>query len=61
MISFIKEVRPRYCPGDAGVAAAEEKGELRHCPAGDEGTEECKSYQVISLGLWNVDFNVLFD
>ena len=37
---------PDNCPGDAGAAAAEKKGELRHRAAGDERTEECKSDQV---------------
>ena len=34
------------CLGDGGVAAAEEKSELRHGAARDERTEECKSCQV---------------
>ena len=53
------------CPGDGGVDAAEEKSQLRHGATRDERTEECKSCQVshglLSFGVWNEDFNVLFD
>ena len=53
------------CPGDGGVIAAEEKSQLRHGATRDERSEECKSCQVypdlLSLGVWNADFNVQFD